>query len=33
LPWVQVFDIASPFINALFFVGSLREGAGRNTWK
>lgn len=33
LPWVPVFDIASPFINALFFAGSLREGTGRKTWK
>jgi hypothetical protein len=33
LPWFPVFDIASPFINALFFAGSLREGTGRNPWK
>lgn len=33
LPWIPVFDIVSPFINALFFAGSLRQGTGRNTWK
>ena len=33
LPWFPVFDIASPFINALFFAGSLREGTSRNQWK
>jgi len=33
LPWFPIFDIVSPFINALFFAGSLREGTGRNTWK
>lgn len=33
LKWVPIFDILSPFINALLYAGSLREGAGKNKWK
>lgn len=33
LPWTPVFDILSPFINALLYAGSLRQGTGKNKWK
>jgi poly-beta-1,6-N-acetyl-D-glucosamine synthase len=33
LPWLPIFDILSPFINAVFYAGSLREGTGKNKWK
>jgi biofilm PGA synthesis N-glycosyltransferase PgaC len=33
LPWLPIFDILSPFINAILYAGSLREGKGRNKWK
>jgi len=33
LPWIPVFDMVSPFINAVFYAGSLHEGTGKNTWK
>jgi len=33
LPWIPIFDIVSPFINAVFYAGSLHEGTGKNTWK
>jgi hypothetical protein len=33
LPWLPIFDILSPFINAVLYTGSLREGTGKNIWK
>jgi poly-beta-1,6-N-acetyl-D-glucosamine synthase len=33
LQWVPIFDILSPFINAILFAGSIREGSGKNKWK
>jgi len=33
LGWVPIFDIFSPFINALLYAGSLWEGTGKNKWK
>jgi biofilm PGA synthesis N-glycosyltransferase PgaC len=33
LPWLQIFDILSPFINAVIYIGSLRQGTGINRWK
>jgi biofilm PGA synthesis N-glycosyltransferase PgaC len=33
LQWVPIFDVLSPFINAVLFAGSLREGTGKNKWK
>jgi glycosyltransferase involved in cell wall biosynthesis len=33
LQWVPIFDIISPFINAVLYAGSLREGTGKNKWK
>jgi hypothetical protein len=33
LPWVPIFDILSPFINAVLYSGSLRERTGKNKWK
>jgi hypothetical protein len=33
LHWVPIFDIISPFINAVLYAGSLREGTGKNKWK
>ncbi|MBP1665235.1 MAG: hypothetical protein H6Q23_95, partial [Bacteroidetes bacterium] len=32
LPFLQIFDILSPFINAVIYIGSLRQGAGRYKW-
>jgi glycosyltransferase involved in cell wall biosynthesis len=33
LPLFPIFDLVSPFINAAFFAGSLREGRANTTWK
>ncbi len=33
LQWVPIFDIISPFINAVLYAGSLRGGTGKNKWK
>jgi len=33
LPWLPIFDILSPFINAVFYAGSLRDTTGKNKWK
>ncbi|TFG42638.1 MAG: glycosyltransferase, partial [Bacteroidia bacterium] len=33
LTWILIFDIVSPFINAVFYAGSLHESTGKNTWK
>jgi cellulose synthase/poly-beta-1,6-N-acetylglucosamine synthase-like glycosyltransferase len=32
LPFVQIFDILSPFINAVIYIGSLRQSAGKRKW-
>jgi cellulose synthase/poly-beta-1,6-N-acetylglucosamine synthase-like glycosyltransferase len=33
IPWLLIFDIISPFINAILYAGSLRESTGKNKWK
>jgi len=33
LPLFPIFDLISPFINAAFYAGSLREGRANTTWK
>jgi hypothetical protein len=33
LPLFPIFDVISPFINAAFFAGSIREGRANTTWK
>ncbi len=33
LLFLQIFDILSPFINAVIYIGSLRQGTGNNRWK
>jgi biofilm PGA synthesis N-glycosyltransferase PgaC len=33
LPWLPIFDILSPLINAVLHTGSLRQGTGKNKWK
>lgn len=33
LPFFPIFDVISPFINAAFFAGSIREGRANTTWK
>ena len=33
LPLFPIFDVISPFINAAFFAGSMREGRANKTWK
>jgi poly-beta-1,6-N-acetyl-D-glucosamine synthase len=32
LPWMPIFDILSPFINTVIYIGSLRQRAGKNRW-
>jgi len=33
LIYLPIFDILSPFINTLFYIGSLRQSTGKNRWK
>jgi poly-beta-1,6-N-acetyl-D-glucosamine synthase len=33
LRWLPIFDILSPFINAVLYAGSLRQRTGQNKWK
>jgi biofilm PGA synthesis N-glycosyltransferase PgaC len=33
LLFLPIFDILSPFINAVIYIGSLRQGAGNSVWK
>lgn len=33
LAWLPIFDILSPFINAVLYAASLREGTIKNKWK
>jgi cellulose synthase/poly-beta-1,6-N-acetylglucosamine synthase-like glycosyltransferase len=33
LPWLLIFDILSPFINAVLYTGSLLQGTRKNKWK
>jgi biofilm PGA synthesis N-glycosyltransferase PgaC len=33
LPWLPIFDILSPFINAVLYLSSIRQGTGKDKWK
>jgi hypothetical protein len=33
LPFLQIFDILSPLINAVIYSGSQRQSTGKNRWK
>jgi glycosyltransferase involved in cell wall biosynthesis len=33
LPFLQIFDILSPLINAVIYAGSQRQSTGKNRWK